>query len=66
VHIFDFRFFEKTREMHEKEFQEKVQLIENVFTRNKVNVKRVSSSIPPIEGFEFIYPLDTEVFWFLI
>jgi hypothetical protein len=66
VHIFDFRFFEKTREMHEKEFQEKVQLIEHIFTRNNINGKRFSSSIPPIEGFEFTYPLDTEVFWFLL
>jgi hypothetical protein len=64
VHIFDFRFF--TREMDEKEFQEKVQLIEHIFTRNNINGKKFSSSIPPIEGFEFTYPLDTEVFWFLL
>jgi len=66
VYIFDFKFFEKTREMNEKEFQEKLKLIENILTRNNINGKRVSSSIPPIEGFEFTYPLDTEVFWFLI
>jgi hypothetical protein len=66
VHIYDFRFFEKTREMSKKEFQEKVKLIERIFTRNNVNWKRVSSFIPPIDGFEVIYPLDTEVFWFLI
>jgi hypothetical protein len=66
VHIYDFRFFEKTREMSEREFQEKVKLIERIFTRNNVNWKRVSSFIPPINGFEVIYPLDTEVFWFLI
>jgi len=66
MHIFDFKFFEKTREMNEKEFQEKLELIENIFTRNNINGKRVSSSIPPVDGFEFIYPLDTEVFWFLV
>jgi len=66
VSVFDFRFFEKPREMNEKEFQEKLELIENIFTRNNINGKRVSSSIPPVDGFEFIYPLDTEVFWFLV
>jgi hypothetical protein len=66
VSVFDFRFFEKTREMDEKEFQEKIKLIEYMFTRNNFNGKRVSLSIPPVDGFEFIYPLDTEVFWFLI
>jgi hypothetical protein len=66
VHLYDFRFFEKTGEMNESEFKGKVKLVEHIFTKNNVNWKRVSSSIPPIDGFEFVYPLDTEVFWFLI
>jgi len=64
VQLFDFKFF--SREMSKEEFEEKVKLVEEIFTRSNVNAKRVSSSIPPIDEFEFIYPLDTEVFWFLL
>jgi hypothetical protein len=42
VHLYDFRFFEKTGEMNESEFKGKVKLVEHIF----VNAKALTSAFP--------------------
>ncbi len=65
VSVFDFRDAKKNREVSKKEFKKKLGLLEEFFARNNINAKKVYFE-GNIDGFEFIYPLDTEVFWFLI
>ncbi len=65
VSVFDFRDVKKHREISKKEFEEKLSLLEEIFTRNNIKAQKVYFE-GIVDGFEVIYPLDTEVFWFLI
>jgi hypothetical protein len=66
VSVFDFRDVKKhNRRVSKEHFEQKLKLIEEIFVRNSVSAKKVYFE-GTIDGFEFVYPLDTEVFWFLI
>jgi len=68
VSIFPFDI-KKRLGISKTEFDEKVQLIEEIFARNSVNVNKKMLYLDDnnvLDGFEFIYPLDAEVFWFLV
>ncbi len=68
VNLFNFRHVENSRELEieKKEFKEKEKIIEEIFSKHNISAKRIPQFLSPIDVFEFIYPLDTEVFWFLI
>jgi hypothetical protein len=68
VNLFSFRYVEEPRlfEVERKEFEEKVKLVGEIFARNNINAQKISLSIPPVDGYEFVYPIEAEVFWFLV
>ena len=65
MRIFDYKYFEKHSGML---VEEKVRLIEEIFNKNNVKAKKLDGfeSSYRFYKFEFIYPLDTEVVWFLV
>jgi hypothetical protein len=66
VHFFDYRIEEYPVEKVKNDYKERVRLAEEIFAKNNISAERFSSDIPSFEGLKFVYPIKTEVFWFLV
>jgi hypothetical protein len=65
VHFFDYRAEEYPGKSDKNEYKERIRLAEEIFAKNNISAKKVSS-VSSFEKLKFVYPIEAEVFWFLV
>jgi hypothetical protein len=66
VHFLDYRIEKYHEKSGKNEYKERIKLAEEIFARNNIKAERFSSNISSFEELKFVYPIEAEVFWFLV